>query len=911
MSKSLFKLKRRNAYVAPATLGVLTLSSYVKVAGVAGSATIVGRTAGSTLTLSDDIGGLYSINSATGVLSWTSGVTSAVDSPMILETLVGATGSPKNSLVTLAVAGSTLVMTDMTGGYSEFAGKIPVFRDAYSAVSTLVDQNEEALDVQAIVGIPASPLATKVTLSGPDIGLFDKITGGKLVVKASARATITKDTTYALLCVAENAAGFSEPCTWYVYVAADADCRFVSFDKGTDSTTGNIGKLPSTPWKHCPDTMDWTGPATVLTGGKCIFFEGVDRGAKHATSLMAVLSPYNEGPGHTGTSTKSQRYCFNGWGGQAKVTGADDIPGSWTAASSSDIYNSGVSGVEKATLSTAAEQYNIISFGEYQGFPSQYPRPNTLSYYDGFQAAMDGTNNYNDTLGTADGGQKLVNYTTDPTTGTAPKYCYPSTGLGFIEDAKLDVRFNNASVAYNTNGIGYWLLLDASGNNPVIVPVLQYDVTLHRAYFSKVLPFNQNGKASYALLGSPYDVQVAGQYAFSPDGLVAYAKRPNSDQAVISRRQYGLGIGKIAYCIFHQPWMERFCAGRKRDGQRTSNNENDDGGGVAVIGASPKGLPGLRVYGLRSHQMYNADEAATLITGFGISEPGFVDHMFDRFHQSGTRRGGGAVLSCGVMGKQTGSTPAGGPTWQEIRAYATGKHRWWLTEKDSATRSLNTCSRMRGVEWLECTTMRFITPHGDAYAWYLGGSNFNDHNLMWRCIGIGVERWKTSSSDANNDHTVSQYNSFFYCVVLGIFAGNYGVDLYDGDWGSLYQQCIFVNDPSDTSAHQCFKGGGGHANMTLKNCVANGVVMSTGTATDGSPSTWTLDTVYLTGDSSIGGSTVSIPVDNAGANRRVLNCTRGTTKMTWDYNTVPSDWMPTLQKGATAGQTPLGLFHYV
>jgi hypothetical protein len=808
-----------------------------------------------------------------------------------------------------AQASSNIVITDATGGASKFAGKIPVFRDAYSAVTTLVTQDDEALDVQAIVGAPYSPLATTITITGPDIGLLDKIAGGKVVIKASARASITKNTTYSYTVNASNAAGASETCTWNIFVAADADCRFVSFKSGSDAAAGTS---PATAWKHCPDTIDWTGAATVLnvangTAGKCIFFEGVDRGDKHATHLMSVLSGFNEGPNHEGTSSKQHRYCWYGWGGQAKFTGADDLTGSWTSASSGDIYSSGVTGVEKITVATAAEQFNGIFFGETAGYMAQYPRPNVLSYYDGFQAALDGTNNYNDTTGTADGGQKQVNYVTTAGSGTAPKLCYPSTGLGFVEDAKLDVRFNNADVAFNTNGVGYWMLLDASGNNPVIVPVVQYDVALHRAYFNKVQPINSAGKCSYALLGSPYDVQVSNQYAFAPDGLTVLAKRPNSNQASIARRLYGMGLGKKAYVTHHQPWFERYCAGTKRDG--TLSTASGDGG-AAMIGASPSGLAGLQVYGLRSHQMYNANEAGTLMISSGASS-GFIDHMFDRFHQSGTRRGGGSVMSAPLKGIQTGSAPDGKATAAEVQAYALGKHRWWYTEDDSATRSLNTTSQMRGVEWLECMSGHFVTPHGDAYAWYLGGTNYNDHNLMRYCVGVGVERWKTSSSDAGNDHSISQYNTFIGCVVLGIYAGNNGITLYDGDWGSVYQQCIFVNDTSDASSSQCFYGGGGFASMTLQNCVANGVILLTGLGSDGTPSTWTLDTCYLTGDSSINGSTVSIPTDNAGASRRVLSCTRGTDKMTWDYGTMPSDWVTTLQKGATAGTTKIGVFHYV
>lgn len=909
-------ISRGAAPVAP-TLAALTLQSSSASTGVSGSTNILGRTVGSTLTLTNNVGGVFSINSATAVLSWSSSIASGANTPTIRETLAGATNTPRDTSPTVT-ASSGLVITDATGGSSKFAGKIPVFRNASVAMTTLVAQNDEAIDVQAVVGTPYSPLATTISISGPNISLFDKIAGGKLVIKASARASITKDTTYALTVQASNAAGASESCTLSIYVAADADCRFVSFDKGTDVVTGATGQTPGNPWKHCPDTNEWTGPATTFTGAtasKCIFFEGVDLGAKHATTLCRGLYSTWDEPQHNGTISKQLRYCYTGWGGQAKFTGADNISGSWSAAASGDIYSSGVSGVEKITLAAAAEFFHIVSFGESQGFMAQYPRPNVLSQSDGAQSAVDGMNNYDNTAGTSDGGFKRVQYSTNAGDTFTPRFYYPGSGSTdcYIEDAQLNARFNGTNWSRVANGIGCWVKIwGPGGNNVAIVPVVQFDASTNRLYVKNFNAYTAGGSyTSYALLNSPYDVQVSGQYALQADGLAVIAKRPNSNQAVIAKRSVGATVGKQPYVTHHQAWFERYVNGIYRN---PASNQ-DASGGCAMQSYNADGVAGLQVYGLRSHQCFNTQENSTLFGAYG-SHAGFVDFIFDRFHLTESLHGAGSVTDIAFWGRQTGGTAQGGPTVAQIQAYPTGKCGWWFFDDDCCTRSLVYWNRLRGVHFIEPVIGRLVSTHGDGLPWYQDAvTSYADHNLVESGLGITAQRWRTSSAGAQPDRTIPFNNTFLRCVVLGFNAGNYGVDLYDGDPGALYQQCVFMADPADTTNSTCFHGGSGYANMTLLNCVANGVRMGTAAGGNGEPATWTLDTCYFTGDSykKVSGSFTqySILADDVANSRRVLSCTRGTNKVSWDYGTAPSDWLTTLQRGATAGTTKLGPFVYV
>ena len=92
-------------------LGALTLSSTSAVTGTTWSATISGKTVGSTLAATSSDGTALTVTGAT-----VSGAFSAAGTPTItvVETLFGATGSPRTSTATLTVSASTGALNALT-----------------------------------------------------------------------------------------------------------------------------------------------------------------------------------------------------------------------------------------------------------------------------------------------------------------------------------------------------------------------------------------------------------------------------------------------------------------------------------------------------------------------------------------------------------------------------------------------------------------------------------------------------------------------------------------------------------------------------------------------------------------------------------------------------------------------------
>ena len=94
-------------------LQTLTLSTSSATAGSPFSATVQGVTGGSTLVLTNNVGGLYSLAGTT--LSG-SGLSAGTDNPAIQETLSGAIGSPNTTVFSIVVAAS-----GGTGGQLDFS----------------------------------------------------------------------------------------------------------------------------------------------------------------------------------------------------------------------------------------------------------------------------------------------------------------------------------------------------------------------------------------------------------------------------------------------------------------------------------------------------------------------------------------------------------------------------------------------------------------------------------------------------------------------------------------------------------------------------------------------------------------------------------------------------------------------
>lgn len=93
------------------TLNDLAVSDPSGPAGTSGSSSISNATLGSTLSLSTNPSSLFSINSGTRTLSWTSSVTATTYSVGIDETLSGASNSPKTNTIPITFAAASGYVT--------------------------------------------------------------------------------------------------------------------------------------------------------------------------------------------------------------------------------------------------------------------------------------------------------------------------------------------------------------------------------------------------------------------------------------------------------------------------------------------------------------------------------------------------------------------------------------------------------------------------------------------------------------------------------------------------------------------------------------------------------------------------------------------------------------------------------
>lgn len=96
----------RGGRTAP-TLVDLGLTTPTGTAGVAGSSAITNTTGSSTLSLTNTVGGLYSVDSAGRTLNWTTGVVAATDHPVIRETLAGATNTPHDTTLNVVISAAS------------------------------------------------------------------------------------------------------------------------------------------------------------------------------------------------------------------------------------------------------------------------------------------------------------------------------------------------------------------------------------------------------------------------------------------------------------------------------------------------------------------------------------------------------------------------------------------------------------------------------------------------------------------------------------------------------------------------------------------------------------------------------------------------------------------------------------
>ena len=107
------------------TLNTLVLSTTAATAGQPFTANILNRTAGSSLALTNTVGGKYSLS---GLTLTGSGLTAGVDQPQVTETLAGAVNSPKLNTFAIVVSsgGSSAGTLDLSNP-SAVTGLLSIF----------------------------------------------------------------------------------------------------------------------------------------------------------------------------------------------------------------------------------------------------------------------------------------------------------------------------------------------------------------------------------------------------------------------------------------------------------------------------------------------------------------------------------------------------------------------------------------------------------------------------------------------------------------------------------------------------------------------------------------------------------------------------------------------------------------
>jgi hypothetical protein len=168
---------------AAVTLGTLTLSGSLQI-GTATSGTIIGATAGSTIT--GNIPGI-TINSGARTYSGTPTGSAATISNGLVETLTGATNTPNNSSITVAAAAVTLA--DLTLS--------PLTATAGTAYSGTISGNAAGSSIGAVSSDGTTLTVTGTTVSGtfaaagsPTVTLTETLAGATNTPHASPAQTV-------------------------------------------------------------------------------------------------------------------------------------------------------------------------------------------------------------------------------------------------------------------------------------------------------------------------------------------------------------------------------------------------------------------------------------------------------------------------------------------------------------------------------------------------------------------------------------------------------------------------------------------------------------------------------------------------------------------------------------------------
>jgi hypothetical protein len=770
-----------------------------------------------------------------------------------------------------------------------------------------VPQDEEAVDLAAVCYEPASTPAASITLTGTATQWFKVLSNTKIAIRDAVRGTIPTDTWYLINGVASNVTGSCDPFTVAVWVPSPGNSVFFS-PTGND-LTGN-GAVNS-PYQHVPKTAAWTGTGGANGGPQFTNKTFIFKAGKHQYELGTYNSGILFAVNHPGC-----KFAWNSWQGQAMMSGDIDEAGGFSIASSGETFGAAATGtLEKITFGSAVLRHQPVNCGAEMYRMSQFPRPNDLWKCLDPQSAADGTNNYNSTTKTSDGGFMPVFATTN-SSDTTPKRIYMTpTGVNcYWQDSDLDVRFNNASMARNAAGVGVYVGAWVHGNFVNYVNVLEYDVTLHRAYFDVnaygfATPSGDvnsialsSGTTAICLFNSPYDVRVAGQYAVLPgsSGLTGIVFRNGgaaAGQCSVSRWRYGIGWGDVSGHIHFQAWVQRYAGGSGGGGGTAITCRNNDPSGTAWA-------TGLAIYGLKVTQMNQEDEDGCAFEVSGTT--GIKDFIIDRVHVLNNVRGRGCRATGPMLGLLSGSGPGGYPTMMEVINYAYGKMRWWFCDQGGVSLTFDLQQNMRGVEQLGWSARDFKGAHADGHAIsvFNTSGSYYDHNVIRNeFVDLALRWFTTDVNDVFLPPTAQWINWIVGGVYLGeVQATNVGIMMQTGWPGGYMISSIVMTSArsADVSGLPALYIGGGWG-MQILGCIINGLGVNN-TAHGSTTATYTVDSTGWTG------TQISDDVANS---RRNTNPTTLSAMQKWDGFTIPTAWKSILQRGAGAGTTKIGRSHYV
>lgn len=886
-------ISRGAAPVAP-TLAALTLQSSSASTGVSGSTNILGRTVGSTLTLTNNVGGVFSINSATAVLSWSSSIASGANTPTIRETLAGATNTPRDTspTVTASAAGS---FTINVSGYGDTFNNafVPQGLDRLLARSIQAGKTNSAIFPQEECCLPHSAPATSFIIGGPDVASFEQgSAAGSVELTTAALSAVTPGSTLTITYTpVRSGVGNGPTKTISVYLPTNAKSFFV--DPAAVANTGVHGSWGD-PYKYLPGTADYGGTAKTFTAGDVVFFKaGVHRTALRASKTFS--GTFSSIMSHAGSTGNPFILEFNGWGGRAQIVGDEPITGGYTPTQSQANGNAAFASLTQYDLTSQGGALELFA-GAYDGdstlansklYRAQWPTPVTLGQNrlpDLFQAQ--GSERYGMRMipVRASGGTSRMF-----TDGGNNSDGYPAlSGTKItIVDPGIAARYGN--VAYTA--LGKFMVLSGGKSLTEVWPssynFATSTVELTTGANLSAIDGLSNGLGAYAVLHNPFDIVQAGQYATSQDGLTLTMWKTNNSTISVSRRYSGADPCMGGYVKYSGGIFARFCNGTSR----ASGTQN---GGAAFHHYSTTGnsLPYLYECDITNawvRQCYSDDGAAIYGNGSsGAGVSGFRDCNFELILFTEVEANG-FRFSCKFEGLR------GGGTYSQITAYSRGKIRGnsapelginqtfcLLLQSDGAHVTLN---NYRGNSHL----------HGNGISVYNinGSSYFNTYYVVDFNDMVNCTRGFTSD-DANSSNRHGFWLSNFVLMSDDRPHGeNSGMNLFGGANGDEVAYNLVMNY-TNTGYWQAYNIGGG-ANINFHNNAGGALTLPYP-----GPGAWTglANDNYFTNETAIG----TDPLAAGGTNTGNVILTGGTTPAhTYVYAGITAGMTAKLGSGRQIG----------